>query len=263
MKHLYAVCAYKESPFLRDCIVSLKTQTVPSDIILCTSTPCEHIQGVADEFGLQVRVNPDGPGIAQDWNFAMAEAKKEGADFVTLCHQDDLYLPGYGEAFREALKEDASPLIWFCDYGEKRGEDTVTESTLLKIKRMLRWRLKVKAWQTSRFAKHRSLALGQCIGCPSVTYNLGRIDLPLFRVGYKSDLDWEAFEKLSLMEGRFCYERETLMLHRIHEESTTSHLLNDGIRKQEDYEMFCHFWPKPLAKIITRAYALSEKSNNL
>lgn len=37
-KHVFAVCAYKDSPYLEQCIRSLKAQTVPSHIIICTST---------------------------------------------------------------------------------------------------------------------------------------------------------------------------------------------------------------------------------
>ena len=37
----FAVCAYKESPYLESCIKSLVNQKVKSNIIVCTSTPCE------------------------------------------------------------------------------------------------------------------------------------------------------------------------------------------------------------------------------
>ena len=38
-KHTFAVCAYKESPYLEACIQSLLDQTVRTDIIVATSTP--------------------------------------------------------------------------------------------------------------------------------------------------------------------------------------------------------------------------------
>ena len=38
-KHTFAICAYKKSRYLENCILSLKKQTVTSNIIMVTSTP--------------------------------------------------------------------------------------------------------------------------------------------------------------------------------------------------------------------------------
>lgn len=38
-KHVFAICAYKDSPYLESCIRSLAGQRVKSPVILCTSTP--------------------------------------------------------------------------------------------------------------------------------------------------------------------------------------------------------------------------------
>jgi len=38
-KHSFAVMAYKDSPYLSDCLDSLKDQTVKSEIYITTSTP--------------------------------------------------------------------------------------------------------------------------------------------------------------------------------------------------------------------------------
>ena len=40
-KHTFAVCAYKESPYLEECIQSVQNQTVQSKVIMTTSTPNE------------------------------------------------------------------------------------------------------------------------------------------------------------------------------------------------------------------------------
>lgn len=53
------------------------------------------------------------------------------------------------------------------------------------------------------------------------------------------------------------------MGHRISEASTTTEIINAGIRTKEDYEIFCRFWPKPIAKVLTKVYQKSEKSNDL
>ena len=39
--HTFVICAYKESPYLEECIQSLQAQTVSSQILMVTSTPNE------------------------------------------------------------------------------------------------------------------------------------------------------------------------------------------------------------------------------
>lgn len=261
MKHIFAICAYKDSPYLEDCIASLQAQEEKSPILLCTATPSDKLAALAEKHGLTYCINPDKPNIAGDWNFALAQAKAQGAAWCTLCHQDDLYLPGYGAALRKDADE--GTLIWFSDYGEQRGSERVNETTLLKIKRLLLWSLRVKGWQRMRWAKRAALALGDAICCPAVSFNLEKLPLPLFERGMTTNLDWQTWEKLSLLPGRFAYCPQPLMLHRIHPGSTTSQVLGEGGRTQQDYEMFCKFWPRWIARILTRVYGLSEKSNNL
>ena len=43
---MFAIWVYKESPYLEECILSLKNQTVKSNIIMATSTPNEWIRMV-------------------------------------------------------------------------------------------------------------------------------------------------------------------------------------------------------------------------
>ena len=49
-KHIYAVCAYKESPYLEECIQSIRGQSVPSDILVSTSTPNAHIERICKKY---------------------------------------------------------------------------------------------------------------------------------------------------------------------------------------------------------------------
>ena len=105
--------------------------------------------------------------------------------------------------------------------------------------------------------------MGDAICCPSVMYAIRNIELPLFRNHFICCGDWEAWEKLSKDKGDFIYVPKPLMYHRIHEESTTTKTLETGGRIAENYEMFCKFWPRPIAKIINKLYTKSEKSNEL
>ena len=52
--HTFAICAYKESKYLEECIISLKNQTVQSNIIISTSTPNEYITNIANKYNLQI-----------------------------------------------------------------------------------------------------------------------------------------------------------------------------------------------------------------
>ena len=45
--HTFAICAYKDSPYLDACIHSLKRQSVKSKIILCTSTPSPFLEAMS------------------------------------------------------------------------------------------------------------------------------------------------------------------------------------------------------------------------
>ena len=44
--HTFVVCAYKESPYLGECIESLLQQTKKSRILISTSTPNASIQEI-------------------------------------------------------------------------------------------------------------------------------------------------------------------------------------------------------------------------
>ncbi len=55
-RHTFAICAYKESPFLEECICSLKNQTQQSLIIMITSTPNEHIKNLVERYNIPLYV---------------------------------------------------------------------------------------------------------------------------------------------------------------------------------------------------------------
>ncbi|MDD3796425.1 MAG: glycosyltransferase family A protein, partial [Lachnospiraceae bacterium] len=59
-QHTFVICAYKKSPYLEACIQSLKKQTVPSDIIMVTSTPNEHISEMSVKYGIPLYISEGG-----------------------------------------------------------------------------------------------------------------------------------------------------------------------------------------------------------
>jgi hypothetical protein len=235
-------------------------------------------------------------GIAPDWNFALSCAD---TPYVTIAHQDDVYYPDYAQnviAYMEASRaQGAEPLIAFTDYAELKQGQAQTGSVNLRIKRILLAPLCADYVRSqrdsgqmhgkrgnSRFWKRFGLRFGNAICCPSVTYYMPAIgknylhlqdsEMPdasnalardLFDSGLRSNLDWELWERLSLVEGSFLYLPEILMAHRIHEASETSATIAEHMRRGEDYEMFAKFWPKWVARILSGAYGASEKGNRV
>lgn len=258
--HTFVVCAYKESSYLENCIRSVLRQTCKSTVILSTGTPNEHISRLAEKYRLPLFVSDQPSSIANDWNFALSCARTE---LVTLAHQDDFYEKDYSAKVLAAYHKAKEPIVIFSDYSELRGKKRVRNNRLLKVKRMMLLPLRLPLFWQSRFVRRRILSLGNAICCPAVTYVKEHIAEPLFIDNMKSNIDWQAWEQLSRQKGSFVYVPESLMLHRIHEESTTSSLIENQARKEEDMLVFRKFWPEPMVKLIEWFYQKSEKSNRV
>lgn len=258
--HTFVICAYKNSPYLEACIQSLMHQTVKSEILLSTSTPNEQIKSLCQKYNIPLFINRGEAGIAQDWNFGYSCAK---TDYITLAHQDDIYLPEYTKIVIKYLKKEKRPLIAFSDYYELRDGRYVSESRLLQIKRLMLFPMRLKSFWRSRFIRRRILSMGSAICCPSVTMCRKNLPPQIFQPHFKSNVDWEAWINLSMEKGSFIYVNRPLMAHRIHEESETSAVIGDNRRSAEDFEIFRKFWPEPIAKLLTRVYSGGEKYNKV
>lgn len=258
--HTFVLCAYGESPYLKDCLTSLLTQKTKTAVIVATSTPNQHIDAVAKAHGVPVFVNEGNPGISHDWNCAVAHCS---TPLVTIAHQDDVYQPEYATVMLDSMNRSKDPLIFFTNYGELRNDAEKDQNQLLGVKRLILKQIQRKGSVSKRSQKRRTIALGSAICCPSVTYNVPALPSPLFLDDMKCDLDWQAWERFSLLDGSFVYSDQILMRHRIHEGSETTHLIRDNTRTAEDLAMLQKFWPKPMAALINKAYGFGQKSNDL
>lgn len=259
--HTFALCAYGDSPYLEECIHSLKGQKIQSKIILATSTPSPYIDEIAAKFDIPVMINTGEKGIGADWNFAYGCAT---TPIVTIAHQDDLYEPEYTERMLEQINQAKKTILWFCDYWELRGTERVNDNKNMRIKHLMLSPLKIKAFHKSRFVRRRILSLGCPICCPAVTYVKEQAgEKNIFSTEMKVSLDWDQWEKQSRKKGEFVYCPEPLMCHRVHEESATTELIASKTRSKEDMEMFCRFWPGWIAKRLEKMYSSSENSNQL
>lgn len=258
--HTFVICAYKESRYLEDCIKSVLAQSVKSHVLIATSTPNEFIRGLAEKYELACAVNDQPSSIYGDWNFGVSQVKTR---YFTIAHQDDLYKPDYTAAVRNGFAGAEKPLLFFCDYAELReGEETV-HSLLLNIKKLMLSPLRIGILQKSRWMRRRILALGNPICCPAVSYCKDNLGDFAFSDQFKCDLDWDAWERISRMDGAFVYCSKVLMDHRIHQESTTTELIENSVRYQEDLEMYRRFWPQWMAEFLMKYYSKSQDSNQI
>ena len=268
IKHTFVICAYKESPYLEECIKSLKHQKTKSVIKLATSTPCKYLESMCEKYDIEYCVRDGISGIAADWNYAYSLAD---TDYVTIAHQDDVYHPEYVRCILEYMRRCQKMLIAFTDYSEMRNGKECIGGLNLYIKRFLLVPLRNIDKSYQKWRKRAVIRFGNAICCPSVTYNKKELDdllkkenkSELFREHFRSNLDWETWEWLSKKDGGFVYINKLLMSHRIHEESETSATIMENKRKNEDYEMFCQFWPVGIAKLLSGVYGESERSNKV
>lgn len=258
IEHTFVICAYKQSPYLEQCMISVRNQTAESKVILTTSTPCEYIERLCRKYQIPYLVNNGAKGIAGDWNFAYSMSN---TPVVTLAHQDDIYFRTYVERAVEAVRRARKPLIFFSDYYEIRDGKMIKSSALLKIKRAMLFPLKFQTMQSSIRVRRWILSIGSPICCPSVSMYKRNMPETVFLEHFRSNCDWEAWENISKMKGQFLYCGEPLMAHRIHKESETTAAILDGKRIEEDFEMFKKFWPKWFARILAGLYKKSEELN--
>lgn len=258
--HTFAICAYKESPYLEECIKSLENQTLKTKIIMITSTPSEFISEIAKNHNIPLFINEGKAGIAGDWNFAYYNSE---TSLVTITHQDDIYEPEYAYNILKNANKARKPIILFTDYGELRNGEKVYNNKLLNIKRLMLLPIRPRLFQNSIWIRRRILSFGSPICCPSVTYVKSSLPKQLFVSGFQSDVDWQAWEKFSKIKGAFVYIHKNLVLHRIHEDSETTRIIGDNNRSKEDLEMYKMFWPTFIAKILEHFYNKGEDSNSL
>lgn len=263
-KHTFIVLAYKESPFLEDCLQSLFAQSISSDIILATSTPNAFLQKIAKKYDLEIKINTGEKGLAPDWNFALKQSQTE---YVTLAHQDDIYLPNYTKEMLKDLEKHPDFLLKFCDYQEiyhGLKETKLRTWTLnLLIKRLLIFfSFFCNSSISSSARKKRFLGLGSPIPCPSVLYHVTKLKNFTFSSKFRINADWIAWIDLANRQGEFLKSSKILMQHRIHAGSETTRGLQDHIRQDEDLICFKKLWPKPLVKFFYSLYSISYRTNS-
>lgn len=257
--HTFVVLAYKESPYLEECLKSVTNQEYKSKVVIATTTDNEYIRNLAKKYKVDVVVGKH-TNIGGDFDFAVQTGKTE---LVTVAHQDDVYNVNYSKRMVDLYLKYPDANILFSDYYEIRKKEKVSNNTNLKIKRIMLFPLRCHKISKLKFVKRWGIRFGNAICCPAVTFVVKNCPKEIFTSDYQCNVDWFAWEKLSKLKRRFIYEKKVLMGHRISLESTTTDIIRNGIRTKEDYSIYCKFWPRWIAKLLTKAYKNSEKSNQL
>ncbi|MDO4266598.1 MAG: glycosyltransferase [Eubacteriales bacterium] len=253
--HVFAVCAYRESPYLAECFQSLCAQTEKSDIIVCTSTPNRFIKELCEDYGLPLFVREGESSLLSDWNFAVETAVRErGAKLVTVAHQDDRYHPDYTGALLEAAERWPDMSLFCTRYRTIDALGEETEGSAERIKRILRLPLRLRIFADRRFIKRLCLRFGNSIGCPTCTYVPEKTGLPLFRNNYDFVIDWDTLWRLSGEQGRFVCEERELMDYRVHAGAATMKNIENHNREREELMMFSRMWPLPVARVLMWFY---------
>lgn len=253
MTHTFAICAFKESPYLEECIISILNQTVKSDVMICTSTPNEFIQSLALQYNIPLHIRSGISNIKEDWSFAYNCAQ---TDFVTIAHQDDRYHPNYvKELYHKAKKYPLNEiLIFITDYLPLKKGNNTNRDINNRLRKILRMPLNIKLLSNKIWCKKMILSLGNSICCPSVAYNKRTLTEAPFTSSYQFNIDWDTFLHLANMKGYFVYSKKPLTFYRIHNGATSKQFIEDKRREYEDTCMFRKFWPDPIVKIIMHFY---------
>lgn len=248
----FAICAYKDSPYLEEAILSAKNQSIPVEIFITTSTPSDYIRGMAAKHGISYIVNPESKGIAADWEFAMSKVR---TPYGAICHQDDIYFPRYAEKVIAALEKAPDSLIAFTDYADLLSDGKYHSNRFyLWVKRFLLWLFYLKNTHHSRIGKRSALIFGNAICCPAVSYNIKNLKKVEFDSDFSVNLDWAKWLSLSETPGAFVFVPKILMAHRIDESQETASAIADNRRYLEDQKIFESVWGKKIARFLMHFY---------
>ena len=250
--HTFVVPAYKNSPFLANCLASLRAQTLPARILVTTSTPSAQLSATAARFGVEVIANPQQRGIGADWNFALDQVTTR---YVTLAHQDDLYAPGFLAKSLDLFTRFPDATISFTNVRQINDNAVPQGSKVSAVKELLLALFVGRREIVQGLRGRLLLSFGDPVTCSSVTFDRARLGAFRFSETLTSNLDWEAWLDLIERGDHFAYSPERLVERRYNDLMETAHALRDGRRRTEDAMIFRRLWPRPVARVIAFAYS--------
>lgn len=260
--HTFVIPAYKDSPYLEECVFSLLAQSYQSSILIATSTPSFYIKSIAEKHGVPYYVSSSPSSIASDWNFALAKAATR---YVTIAHQDDIYDEHYSSEILSLIKRNTEkkPLIAFCRYNDIVNGKLKTGTLNSYVKSLMLLPFWFKNSISTKIIKKSILSLGDPICCPSVTIDLKNTNNLRFSESYSCALDWVAWLQLASTNGAFLFTKKKLVSHRIHIDSETTNQIKNGRRTQEEMTILSGIWGKPIARLLSKLYTKGYADNKV
>jgi glycosyltransferase involved in cell wall biosynthesis len=249
--HSFIVPAYKDSPFLPDCLRSLSSQSVASRVVITTSTPSAYIAQVARDAGVELIINPDSKGIGADWNFGLESA---GTRYVTLAHQDDVYRPAFLERTLSLFERYPTGALVFTGYDEIADDGCPRHSKLTVVKQIIKSVTIGRREAVAGARRGLLLSFGCPIPCSSVTLDMEQFPRFRFSTVYKANLDWDAWWWFHQQNATFLHCAERLVGHRHNDLTETISAIRSGVRLREDREMFERIWPRPISRTLALLY---------
>jgi glycosyltransferase involved in cell wall biosynthesis len=256
-EHTFVILAYKESKYLEACIQSVLQQSIPSRVLIATSTPNAYISSLAEKYQLEIFTNYNSGSIGKDWNFGYNCVTTK---YVTIAHQDDIYVKQFAEkCLHEANKySKTKPLIVFTKSLVYKDDAEIN----ISFKNVLRWLFifpfHFKKCIRSKALKRFILLFSNSISCPGVFYCKQNLDCFSFNENDKYILDWRAWFEMSCMDGAFIYLKDELHIHREHEDSATSTTQTETLQREE-FELLSEIWRnRVVAKLITALLKLAK-----
>ena len=260
--HSFVILAYGESDDLEECIKSIKKQSVKSNVLIATSTENEYIINLASEYGLGVMgahnkeelikaLKDDFKGFtgsaktkANDYNFCLDSVDTK---LITIVHQNDLYDRNFAKEVINSYKKNKDASIIFTDSYLIVGDKKIKKNKNLFKKRLLSHFLKYKRLNHLKYFKRLSLKYQNTICTSSVTFVRKNIGDNLFSTDFKYNLDWDLFERLSLLPKRFVYIPLKLVGNR---QDNKKEKNKTWIK--EDITLYKRFWPEKLINYFYR-----------
>ncbi len=249
--HTFAISAYGQSPYLASCIRSLKTQTVKSDIICITSTPCEYIEQVTERYQIPLYVRDGESDIQKDWDFAI---EKANGTFVTIAHQDDMYERHYVEELIKAFEKWPDMTVFMTDAVTVKDGKLIRFDLKETVKKLLRMPLRLKGLADREYIKMGALKFGNPVMCPSCAYRKRYLPDPVFHSELRYALDWDCMVDLAKWPGRFICIEKPLLFYRVHDGATTKECIENHQREDEERLMYERFWPEKMVDSLMRFY---------
>lgn len=124
--------------YLQQTLQSIRSQSVPADIVIVAPLAADGIHETADAFG--ARLLPDPGSLPKAINLGVDEGMR-GHEYVNWLNDDDLLEPGSLQATTGALRADPGAVVAFgaCRYVDELGRE-------LWVSRAGRWAPRILSW---------------------------------------------------------------------------------------------------------------------